>query len=224
MAAMDYPFKSLMAIITQRIAVSKLKSDLLKLEYSLNSIKNNKLEYFINNESVNSIGVNILLRLQLHQLDEEIKFVKNEYNKTSDTQKHNINLVSTSTISLIRNYRFLNVIISVMGIIRSLLINNYKNKVKKQIRTIKKSDLFDETWYLYRYPDVAREGIDPVLHYILHGANEGRDPSPEFSTAYYLHFYPDVSNAGINPLIHYIDYGIKEGRNIAPTWHGNLKD
>ena len=39
------------------------------------------------------------------------------------------------------------------------------------------SDLFDARWYLSRYPDVAANGADPALHYVLFGATERRDPS-----------------------------------------------
>lgn len=34
--------------------------------------------------------------------------------------------------------------------------------------------LFDAPSYLDRYPDVAEEGIDPLLHYLAHGMIEGR--------------------------------------------------
>jgi glycosyltransferase involved in cell wall biosynthesis len=33
---------------------------------------------------------------------------------------------------------------------------------------------FDTAWYLRRYPDIAEAGIDPFLHYLAHGAAEGR--------------------------------------------------
>lgn len=33
---------------------------------------------------------------------------------------------------------------------------------------------FDTKWYLNTYPDVAQAGINPLLHYALHGAAEGR--------------------------------------------------
>ncbi|HPW65744.1 MAG TPA: glycosyltransferase [Salinivirgaceae bacterium] len=93
-----------------------------------------------------------------------------------------------------------------------------KKRVKKELQVIKyyriisKSDLFEKEWYLRRYPDVEKLGIDPIIHYITRGVAEKRNPSPRFSTSYYLHQYGDVSEAGINPLIHYILYGKYEGR------------
>jgi hypothetical protein len=83
-------------------------------------------------------------------------------------------------------------------------------------REIEKSGLFSAAWYLARYPDVARAGIDPLLHYIQYGAAEGRDPSPDFSTTAYLERNSDVARAGLNPLLHYIRYGKDEGRDPSP--------
>ncbi|AXV14652.1 hypothetical protein CYG48_02365 [Neorhizobium sp. SOG26] len=51
-------------------------------------------------------------------------------------------------------------------------------RIKRQITLLKETGLFDSNWYLETYKDVARAGIDPAMHYILHGANEGREPNP----------------------------------------------
>jgi glycosyltransferase involved in cell wall biosynthesis len=72
------------------------------------------------------------------------------------------------------------------------------------------SGLFDAKWYLERYPDVAAANYPALLHYLLHGALEGRSPGPGFSAEWYLARYSDV--VGLNPLIHYIDHGREEGR------------
>jgi hypothetical protein len=71
---------------------------------------------------------------------------------------------------------------------------------------------FDTVFYLLRYTDVAHARIDPVLHFIQHGAREGRNPSPDFNTKYYLQRYPDVAASGLNPLFHYLTIGRAEGR------------
>jgi glycosyltransferase involved in cell wall biosynthesis len=81
---------------------------------------------------------------------------------------------------------------------------------------ISSSGLFDGDWYLRTNPDVAQAGLDPVVHYFLHGAAEGRDPGPFFSTRGYLSANPDVDAAGMNPLFHYLRFGIKERRR-APS-------
>ncbi len=75
-----------------------------------------------------------------------------------------------------------------------------------------RSPLFDRDWYSARYPDVAASGMDPVLHYLLHGRRERRDPGPDFDAAFYLEHSPDVAAAGTDPLVHYLRIGQAEGR------------
>jgi hypothetical protein len=82
------------------------------------------------------------------------------------------------------------------------------------------SGLFDKKFYLERNPDVAKAGHNPLLHYILHGASEGRDPSPLFDSSWYLAAYPDVDAANINPLLHYFLHGAAEGRKPRPVRSG----
>ena len=36
------------------------------------------------------------------------------------------------------------------------------------------SDFFDGTYYLKKYPDVLKSGMNPLVHYLQHGLNEGR--------------------------------------------------
>jgi len=79
------------------------------------------------------------------------------------------------------------------------------------------SEFFDAEWYLNTYPDVAAAGVDPAEHYLSSGAEEGRDPGPNFCTNIYLRRFPDVATAGINPLLHYLTHGRKEGRKLPPA-------
>jgi glycosyltransferase involved in cell wall biosynthesis len=93
-------------------------------------------------------------------------------------------------------------------------------------RAIARSGLFDRNWYLASNPDVAASGLDPIRHYVVYGALEGRDPSPSFSTRGYLSHYLDVAAAGANPLEHFIRCGAKEGRigelSSRPTSMGDF--
>jgi hypothetical protein len=82
------------------------------------------------------------------------------------------------------------------------------------------SGLFDEKFYLEQNPDVAKAGHNPLLHFLLHGAGEGRDPSPLFDLSWYLAAYPDVAAAKINPLLHYFLHGAAEGRRSRPSRMG----
>jgi hypothetical protein len=43
---------------------------------------------------------------------------------------------------------------------------------------------FDAQYYLFHNPDVA--GVDPLVHYNVHGWHEGRTPNAVFDTAGYL--------------------------------------
>ena len=59
---------------------------------------------------------------------------------------------------------------------------------------LRRSGSFDADYYLSRNPEVARSaGLNPLMHYIVYGAAEGRDPSPTFSTQGYLADHPRSS-------------------------------
>lgn len=75
---------------------------------------------------------------------------------------------------------------------------------------------FDRAFYLSGNPDVAGAGIDPFRHFMEHGWQEGRDPSPDFSTAYYLAANPEIALGGDNPFRHWIRRGRAEGRRGRP--------
>ncbi len=87
---------------------------------------------------------------------------------------------------------------------------NDKDELAPVINTIR--DFFDVKFYLRAYPDVADSGFDPIVHYLLHGWKEGRDPTVDFSTQGYLVNNLDVAEAGVNPFWHFIVAGREEGR------------
>lgn len=98
-------------------------------------------------------------------------------------------------------------------------------KYKRWIKIIKKSGLFDVDFYLISYPDVRAADIDPVKHYVMFGAGEGRNPSKDFDTNYYYYNNRDVKESCINPLLHFILHGIKEGRRpVADRVIGAIKN
>ncbi|MEA2935525.1 MAG: hypothetical protein QOD74_2171 [Variibacter sp.] len=86
----------------------------------------------------------------------------------------------------------------------------------RAVQAIAQSELFDREWYLAANPDVAAFRLDPVVHYVMFGAPEGRDPGPAFSTSRYLQLYPDVAAARVNPLFHYLRFGRREHRINTP--------
>jgi glycosyltransferase involved in cell wall biosynthesis len=83
----------------------------------------------------------------------------------------------------------------------------------KDALCIARSGLFDSAWYLKQYKDIADAGINPLIHYLRHGAYEGRDPNPLFDSDWYLRKNPEVADAGDNPLTNYIHHGVRLKRN-----------
>lgn len=73
----------------------------------------------------------------------------------------------------------------------------------RDIDTIVRSGRFDAVHYLTHSPDVAAQGIDPIVHYVRWGAREGRDPHPGFDAG--------TAGAGSNPLAHSIRLGWGRG-------------
>jgi len=96
-----------------------------------------------------------------------------------------------------------------MAILRKIkdLMNNDRNNIK----LLKKSDLFDEEYYLNENPNIK---MSAVKHYYYYGYKEGKSPSYKFSNDFYLNTHKDVQASGMNPLIHYLRYGKSENRKI----------
>ncbi|MGF0524380.1 rhamnan synthesis F family protein [Agrobacterium pusense] len=63
-------------------------------------------------------------------------------------------------------------------------------------------EYFDQEYYLSFNKDVRDAGIDPFMHFMLHGYKEDRDPSPEFDTYFYRTSHLP-RNSSQNPLLHY---------------------
>jgi hypothetical protein len=87
-----------------------------------------------------------------------------------------------------------------------------------EMAVIAEARLFDPGWYLERNPQVVRRGLDPLAHYLAHGAVQGRNPHPLFDDEWYLAQNPDVALAEVNPLLHYITQGASEGRDPHPLF------
>jgi len=78
-------------------------------------------------------------------------------------------------------------------------------------RQVRRSGLFDAAFYLQRYADLREARVDPLAHYMRHGALEGRKPNASFEPEYYLRRRPEARNAP-NLLL---DYG-EQGATISP--------
>ena len=81
------------------------------------------------------------------------------------------------------------------------------------IRTSTRTPLFDSSFYLDKYPDVAKQGIPAAIHFVRFGLEEGRQCHLLFDADYYTKQNPDVAKQGINPLLHFLQTGWLEGQN-----------
>lgn len=90
-------------------------------------------------------------------------------------------------------------------------------------RSVKKAleNVFDERFYLERYPDISAGKLDPLEHYLVAGWAEGRDPAPWFSTRFYIDRYPGVVATCMNPLFHYVVWG--KAQNFS-TYRGDRRE
>ena len=88
------------------------------------------------------------------------------------------------------------------------------SNVYKATKKIKHLDLFDDEFYLNKYPQIKNANIDPLYHYLYYGFKENKETGNVFDPNFYLSKYSDVKQSGQNPLIHYVLHGKKEGRLI----------
>ena len=67
--------------------------------------------------------------------------------------------------------------------------------------------IFDSDFYLKQNPDVRDAGIDPLRHYLRHGAAEDRAPHPLFQPRYYRMRCAGKLPPGVNLFAHFLDAG-----------------
>jgi GT2 family glycosyltransferase len=72
-------------------------------------------------------------------------------------------------------------------------------------------DLLDPDWYLSRNPDLMQAGVDPFEHFVMHGAQEPRDPCGDFDSIFYLDTHRHLIGNGQSPISHYLLHGRKAG-------------
>jgi len=107
---------------------------------------------------------------------------------------------------------------------------------------------FDADFYLARNPDVREAGLNPFLHWVMHGRDEGRPGQPRrdsvrpaipdpaeidwsacpqddtdaiadrFDRGFYLSRYPEVAGLGVDPEVHYLMLGWKLGYDPRPDF------
>ena len=81
--------------------------------------------------------------------------------------------------------------------------------------------LFDTDWYVARNPDIVHDGLNPLMHWLVAGWRQHRDPSPLFDVHWYLQQRPELVSEGINPLFHYLEKGADEGLSPHPLFEAD---
>jgi glycosyltransferase involved in cell wall biosynthesis len=77
--------------------------------------------------------------------------------------------------------------------------------------------MFDASFYLNTYPDVAEAGVDPLLHYLTWGWREKRTPHPLFDVAFYISQLEATENP-TDLFLHYLTEGWQRGLSPHPIF------
>lgn len=93
--------------------------------------------------------------------------------------------------------------ISVFSIFNKEVLTTSKPAFELVKKYISKSLLFDQGFYLNRYKDIARKNSDPLSHFLLYGAIEGRWPNRYFDSALFNRKY-QAGFSDVNPLFFYL--------------------
>lgn len=94
-----------------------------------------------------------------------------------------------------------------------------QGSLREDMQCIRASGLFDVDYYLRTNPDVKKHGMDPLLHFVRHGAKEGRQPNAWFSPRRYRATCQAESD-GTNPLIHYLQHPQQRGAATSAHFDG----
>ena len=65
--------------------------------------------------------------------------------------------------------------------------------------------------------------MHPFLHYLLHGAAEGRKPTAWFDPDYYLARSAEARGRGGDPFVDYLEHGCKDGVSPHPLVDGRFR-
>ncbi|MFM9859514.1 glycosyltransferase [Pseudoxanthobacter sp. M-2] len=102
-------------------------------------------------------------------------------------------------------------------------VADYLAKVPSRL-TAAPHPLFDVDYYLRQHPELARRGLNPLLHYLARGWREGHSPRADFDPGFYrreLGLPPSI-----DPFVHYLRFGHdldvpgSSGGRGAPTLGG----
>jgi hypothetical protein len=123
------------------------------------------------------------LETELFEKNSYISELESKINNSNNSSKTDLNILQTfpdnkanipstrkSYPSYLKNNPYLYIIFKSKGNLKKLRddIRHY--------RTIKRLNTVDECYYLNRYGDVLNSGMDPLIHYLYFGCDEGKNP------------------------------------------------
>jgi lipopolysaccharide biosynthesis protein/SAM-dependent methyltransferase len=213
----------------EEVSFEKLKTAIQKqfnfVRYFESKSKYDDIQILFLNNKINELETSTLdfkakiddyeygLRERVKQINDLSRLLieRNDRIKTHEDRIDNLNYELKNQYNII--YLARKICLTLIGKIRN----------KYFFSKVRLTGLFDESFYLSKYPDIKISGINPLSHYMEFGWREMRDPSSIFSTKLYLDNNPDVRESGTNPLVHYLFYGKKEGR-LLPVIHKSNVD
>jgi GT2 family glycosyltransferase len=81
--------------------------------------------------------------------------------------------------------------------------NRLVSSLKREIKIIRTSVLFDPVWYITTQADLRGRKLDAVSHYVEYGASERRDPHPLFDAEWYF-ASAKIEHLKVNPVVDYL--------------------
>ena len=93
-------------------------------------------------------------------------------------------------------------------------------RLRRHAKKLLSAQLFDQNWYIERNPDIVLQGLNPIMHWLVAGYAQQRDPCPLFDSQWYLQQSPGLSPGRINPLLHYLAEGASQGLSPHPLFDG----
>jgi glycosyltransferase involved in cell wall biosynthesis len=92
------------------------------------------------------------------------------------------------------------------------MLASLRRSTRSRARAIRRSGLFDDKFYMQRYPSVVEAGRAALMHFVISGARKGWQPHPLFDPQWYVE-QAGAKKAGSNPLLHYLEHGVKKRRS-----------
>ena len=172
----------------------------------------NKRKEIVSLTKENTISTDLLIK-EKQKLENYLVELKDKNQQIESLQNEIVCFKKSYTYKLVKSFSFIFLIFRPKIVFQTL---SKKRFIQKHTKIISRNKFFNTQYYLQHNPDVAKSGMNPAKHYLLHGGFEGRKPSEAFDSKFYLEQNTDVKDFGMNPLLHYILYGEKEGRRIIP--------